>query len=163
MFLSRCIRLGSVFTIAVIFAGSSGVQDRVEDAWQDIAGCSDIVDVEIFIVEFPESRLVEEVRACPASLRGSGLDVSSVAGEATGPQVTMLEALEASLNLTLDHRTLVQHGLVSLGYDIRIVDEFFGSRTRQEIRGPPKGKGAVVYRIPDVRTVGSTNGNGASS
>lgn len=115
----RRVQLVAAFTITMALAGGSGAQDRAEDVWQNVSGCTDIVDVEMFIVEFPESRLVEEAQACLATLRGSGPDASSGAGEATRSQVATPEALEASLNLTLDQRALVQHGLVSLGVTAR--------------------------------------------
>ena len=139
--LSNGVRLASAFTVAVALAGSSGAQDRAQDAWQDVSDCSDIVEVEMFILEFPESRFAEEARACLAILGSSGADMSFGAGEENRPRAATPEMLEAMLELTLEQRAMVQHGLVSLGHDIGAADGVFGSRTRQAIAGYQQVKG----------------------
>ncbi|MCY4136751.1 MAG: ankyrin repeat domain-containing protein [Rhodobacteraceae bacterium] len=130
-----------VFAVAIALAGSSGAQDRAQDAWQDVSGCTDIAEVEAFILDFPESRFVEEARACLGVLGGFGLDVSIGPGEAARPGGEMPEMLEGILDLALDQRILVQHGLVILGHDVGVVDGAFGSRTRQGIAGYQQAKG----------------------
>ena len=139
--LFRAVRSVSVFAIAIALAGSSSAQDRARDAWQDVSGCTDIVEVETFILEFPESRFVEEARACLATLGSSGVDVSNGSGEAMRPRDATPEMLEDILDLAPDQRILVQHGLVTLGYDVGTVDGAFGSRTRQGIAGYQQAKG----------------------
>ncbi len=141
-FLSR-VRLASAFTITMALAGGSGAQDRAQDAWQDVSGCTDFVDVEMFVLEFPESRFVEDARACLATLGGSGTDASLGASEASRSQAATPELQEAMLDLTLDQRVLVQHGLASLGHEIGIVDGVFGSRTRQAIADYQQMKGLL--------------------
>ena len=137
----RAVRSASVFALAIALAGSSNAQDRARDAWQDVSGCTDIVEVETFILEFPESHLVEEARACLAILGGSGVDVFNGPGEAARPRDATPEMLEDILDLMLDQRILVQHGLVTLGYDVGTVDGAFGTRTRHGIAGYQKAKG----------------------
>ncbi len=139
--LLRDVRSALVFAVAIALAGSSSAQDRARDAWQDVSGCTDIAEVETFIFEFPESRFVEEARACLAILGGSGVDVSIGSGDGTRSRDATPEMLEDTLDLTLDQRILVQHGLVTLGYDVSIVDGAFGSRTRQGIAGYQQAKG----------------------
>ena len=139
--LFRDVRSASVFAVAIALAGSSSAQDRARDAWQDVSGCTDIAEVETFILEFPESRFVEEAQACLATLGGSGLDVSVGPGGTARPADATPEMLEGILDLTLDQRILVQHGLVTLGHDVGVVDGAFGSRTRQSIAGYQQAKG----------------------
>ncbi len=129
------------FAIAVTLAGSSGAQDPAQDAWQDLAGCTDIVEVEMFILEFPESRFAEEARACLAALGSSGVDMSFGAGEANRSRAASPEMFESMLELSLGQRVLIQHGLVSLGHDIGVADGVFGPRTRQAIAGFQRAKG----------------------
>ena len=137
----RDVPSASVFAVAIALAGSSSAQDRARDAWQEVSGCTDIAEVETFILEFPESRLVEEARACLGVLGGSGVDMSIGPGEATRPGDATSEMLEGILDLALDQRILVQHGLVTLGYDVGVVDGAFGPRTRQGIAGFQQAKG----------------------
>ncbi len=139
--LLRDVRSASVFAVAIALAGSSSAQDRARDAWQDVSGCTDIAEVETFILEFPESRFVEEVQACLAILGGFGVDVSIGPGGTARPADATPEMLEGILDLALDQRILVQHGLVTLGHDVGTVDGAFGSRTRRGIAGYQQAKG----------------------
>ena len=55
--------------------------------------------------------------------------------------VDSAESVEAGLGLTFEQRTLVQHGLTSLGEDVGRADGVFGRRTRAGIRSFQKKKG----------------------
>ena len=50
-------------------------------------------------------------------------------------------SVEAALGLTHGERVSVQHGLLSLGHDIGVVDGAFGRRTRAGIEGYQRAKG----------------------
>ncbi len=131
----------AAFTISIALAGGACAQGRAEDMWQNISGCTDIVDVEMFIAAFPESPFVEDARACLTTLGDSRAGTSFGGKVTTQSQAGTPTALEASLNLTLDQRVLIQHGLVHLGYDISILDGIIGSRTRQGIASHQQAKG----------------------
>ena len=62
-------------------------------------------------------------------------------GEEPPPPVETPEAVEAALGLTHAQRVLMQHGLLSLGHDIGVVDGAFGRRTRSGIEGYQREKG----------------------
>ncbi len=135
------ICLAAAFAISMAYAGGSSAQDRAQDAWQDVSGCTDTVDVEMFIQAFPESRFAEEARTCLATLRGSETDVLTGDGEMPRSHAPAPEELEAMLELTLEQRVLIQHGLNSLDHTIGIVDGVFGNRTRQAISKYQQVKG----------------------
>ena len=72
---------------------------------------------------------------------GSRTEVSIDAGEEAQTPLRNPEALEAMIKLTLEQRVMVQNGLISLGYDIDIVDGAFGFHTRKGIAGYQQRKG----------------------
>ena len=58
------VRLASALALAIIDAGGAGAQDRSQEAWKGVSSCTDVVEVEMFILEFPESRFVEMAQTC---------------------------------------------------------------------------------------------------
>ena len=62
-------------------------------------------------------------------------------GEEPPAPVETPEAVEKALGLTHAQRVLMQHGLLSLGHDIGVVDGAFGRRTRSGIEGYQREKG----------------------
>ena len=73
------------------------------------------------------------------SLDDSGAVAGGVAEEPPPPKTA--SAVEEALGLTHGERVLVQHGLLSLGHDIGLVDGAFGRRTRAGIEGYQRAKG----------------------
>ena len=139
--LFRDVCLASVFAVAITLAGDSSAQVRALEEWRAAAGCIDTVDLEIFIQEFPESPFVDEARALPGHSRKFRKQCAHRYRKAARLQERTPEELEALLALTFEQRALIQHGLVSLGYDVSILDGVFGSRTRLAIAGYQHTKG----------------------
>ena len=75
------------------------------------------------------------------SLDDSGAVAGGAGDEPPPPPPKTGKAVEEGLGLTHGERVLVQHGLLSLGHDIGVVDGAFGRRTRSGIEGYQREKG----------------------
>ena len=81
----------------------------------------------------------------PGAVAGGAADLekggaAGGAGEGVPPPKTA-KAVEEGLGLTHGERVMVQHGLLSLGHAIGLVDGAFGRRTRSGIEGYQREKG----------------------
>ena len=60
-----------ISAIPIVIAKAAFGQLGAQDAWQNVSQCTDKVDVEMFIAEFPNSEFVENARNCLAMLGDS--------------------------------------------------------------------------------------------
>ena len=88
--------------------------------------------------EFPQRPELSEAESKAANVTETPPPVEEVKETAAAPSP---EEVERALGLTHGQRELVQHGLVSLGYEIGRVDGVLGARSRAGIRAYQTGKG----------------------
>ena len=87
-----------IFAIPIVIAKAAFGQFGAQDAWQNVSQCTDTVDVEMFIAEFPNSEFVEKARDCLAKLGDSrsvspaGSDARTRSGGMNDPVQVGLEA-----------------------------------------------------------------------
>ena len=91
--------------------------------------------------EFPARPSLDDSGAVAGGAGDAGKEgAAGGTGEGPRPPKTA-EAQEEGLGLKHGERVLVQHGLLSLGHDIGVVDGAFGRRTRAGVRGYQRDKG----------------------
>ncbi len=70
-----------IFAVPIVIARAAFAQLGSQDAWQNVSQCTDKIDVEMFIAEFPNSEFVEKARDCLAKL-GDSRSVSPAGSDA---------------------------------------------------------------------------------
>ena len=124
-FLATGLRLAG--TLAVILVPLNAVaQETDSERWEQVGDCEDLISVEMFLLEYPDSPHAEDARNCLAGVQPGDTTEEE-------PEYEELENRFSPGNLTGSEIRFLQTGLSLEGYYWGMLDGDWGNRSQKAI------------------------------